>query len=145
MSADTATPAEQHVLEHLYLVFYGDLGLCGCGNPETALTLIRDLLRLAPFHQDGHWQQVHALIGSDGAHHIVLSALDNADLIEHGGSIGGSWATDKGQWMLWAIEQAGDLDDLPDRLSMIGFPHDGDGTCSDDCWIIPSPMKERTP
>lgn len=126
---------DENVLEHLNYVFYSDLKLCGCGDPASAWQLIHGLLKLAPFYEDQRWKQARELIGSDGAKHIVLSAMTDADLLEHGGSIGGSWATDKGRWVLWAIDEAGGPEDLDTRVDEVGYPHEGQG-CSDTCWKV---------
>lgn len=129
--------ADESVLEHLNYLFYGDLKLCGCGDPESAWKLIHDLLKLTPFYEDQRWKKAQKLIGSDGAHHIVLSVMDEAGLIQHGGSIGGSWATDKGRWVLWAIEQAGGVEAMYEPVDDAGYPHAGQG-CSDTCWKVPA-------
>jgi hypothetical protein len=117
------------VLQHVNGLFYTDLGLCGCGNAEEAFELIRDLLRLAPFYE--HRDEVRALIGDGPTGHIVLSTLDHADLIEHGGTIHGSWLTDKGEWYLKALNTVNVWDDID-----VGLPHD-DGKCTDTCWTVP--------
>lgn len=117
------------VLQHVNGLLYMDLGLCGCGNPEEAFELVRDLLRLAPFYE--HRDEVRALIGDGAPSHIILSTLDHADLIEHGGSIHGSWLTDKGQWYLNALNTVTVWDEID-----VGLPHDG-AKCTDACWTAP--------
>jgi len=62
---------------------YGDLSICGCGNPEDAYTLVRDLLALTPFYEGENWHRAVALIGTPGAVHLVISALGHAGLVEH--------------------------------------------------------------
>jgi hypothetical protein len=57
--------------------------------------------------------------GSGGAYHVVLSALDRATLIEHGGSIGAHYRD------LLNRYKCGNLDES-------GYPHDGNG-CPADC------------
>jgi hypothetical protein len=127
--------SREHVLSHLYVIFYDNqqgLGLCGCGNPEAAYDLIRDLLSLAPFYEDSRWKTAEALTGNiPGAHHIVLGAMDRAGLIEHGSSQNGAWLTDKGTWCLAAMRTA-EFDDLDQH----GYPHDGEA-CTDACWRLP--------
>ena len=73
-----------------------EIKICGCGNPEDAVELVRQILNLCPLHTDRRWEKAKELIGSSGAFHIVLSDLTEAQLMEHGGSIGGSWLTDRG-------------------------------------------------
>jgi hypothetical protein len=132
MEAGMSTPAaanlDENAAQHACLLFYGELGMCGCGNPEDAYRLIRDILDLTPFYEGDNWQKVNELIGSPTVVHIVVSMLNNADLIEHGTIIDGSWLTKKGKYfrdVLRAVpwEQA-DSDE-------IGYPHNGE-PCT--CW-----------
>jgi len=122
----------EHVLDHVYKLFYGDLGMCGCGNPEDAYDLIRKLLDAAPFWEDPN--AVRDLIGQPGAYHIVLGSLTRVELLEHGGGIGGSWLTPKGEWFRDALRTV-KFDDLGDDGSNVGLPHDG-GECTDACWLV---------
>ncbi len=121
-------------LSHLYALFYGEGGLrfCGCGSPEDAYALVRDILTLAPFFEGwetGHanHEKVRALIGTDGAFYLVLYGLDGAGLLEHGGSVGGSWLTAKGRHYLEMMRRY-----QWDDLEHVGFPHDGDA-CTPEC------------
>jgi hypothetical protein len=120
-----------HILEHAYQLFYSDLDLCGCGNPENAYELVRDLLALAPFYEDGRWRLAESLIGTPGACHMVLGMLEHAGLLDHGTSLRGAWLTDKGHWYLAALREV-QFDDLDE----VGFPHDGEA-CTDACWRLP--------
>lgn len=132
---------EQRLLCHLYATL-NKIPCCGCGNPEDAHRLIHQILSLAPLHTDDSWQKARELIGSDGAFQIVLSALNDANLMEHGTTVGGSWLTDRGKWFLWAVEQVGGIGTLTDKLDGVGFPHDWDyeaqdvRPCVDACWTI---------
>ena len=125
----------EHTLTHLYQVFYGDLELCGCGNPDSAWVLLHELLAMMPLHEGGRSRMARVAIGSDGGHHIVLSAMDRAGLIEHGGGIGGSWITPKGAWLLRAIERAGGPGEVDELVDSVGLAHDG-GPCNPVCWIV---------
>jgi hypothetical protein len=119
--------------QHIYKLLYGDIGMCGCGNPEDAYELIRRVLDLAPFHQ--HPESVRDLIGHDGSYHLVLSLLTNAGLIEHGGGIGGSWLTGKGKHyreLLRRYEWDAIEADGGGVISEIGYPHDGK-PCDSGC------------
>jgi hypothetical protein len=81
--------------------------------------------------------------GSDGAQQIVLAAIDHAGLIDHGTSVWGSWLTERGKWVLWAVAQVGGVDGLGAKLDEVGFPHEYDPKtktmqpCTDDCWRVP--------
>lgn len=93
-------------------VIYDDLGFCGCGQPEEALKLVLTLLRLAPFYDSR--PEIEALLPDPGVQMIVLYTLDHAELIEHGGGVGGSWLTDKGERFLALLEATDDWDEITD-------------------------------
>ncbi|MFI5992481.1 hypothetical protein ACIBAC_11590 [Streptomyces sp. NPDC051362] len=119
-------------LDHLYKIFYEDLGLCGCGNPGDAYALVRDLLALAPFYEDEHWRLAETLTGGGAAHHIIMSVIDVAELTEHGSSVNGAWLTPKGAWCLHAMQAASF-----GQMGEGGLPHNG-RACTDDCWKLPA-------
>ncbi|WP_327335146.1 hypothetical protein OG473_39650 (plasmid) [Streptomyces anulatus] len=124
----------ENVLQHVNGLFYMDLGLCGCGLPEESFDLVRSLLALAPYHQSPEVRkQVAALCGNSVAQHMILSMLDGAELIEHGGTITGAWLTDKGEWYLQVMNSISDWDEID-----VGIPHNG-GKCTDACWRVPVP------
>lgn len=117
------TALELDELQHLNsLVFDRDgLRFCGCGNPDAAYALVRDLLSLAPFFD--HPSEVRERIGGPGVEDLVLYSLDGAGLIEHGTGIGGSWLTAKGRHYL-ALMRRYEWDDIEDEE--IGLAHDGE-------------------
>ncbi|MFF8589963.1 hypothetical protein ACF061_00745 [Streptomyces sp. NPDC015220] len=124
------TPGE-HVLDHLYRIFYEDLGICGCGNPEDVYVLVRDLLALCPLYENDGWRLAEALTGGGAAQQIALSLLDTAELTEHGSTINGSWLTTKGVWCLQAMKA------VPfEQMHDAGLPHDGED-CTSKCWQVP--------
>jgi hypothetical protein len=134
--------------QHLHILFYdnhGGLGLCGCGNPEDAYGLVRDLL--GHIHERGEWKRFDELIGSTGAVHIVLGQLDRVGLTDHGGVIHGAWLTDKGKYALYMMRRHGwestVRGEMPDGVDDAGSPHwVGDGMpmgdCTDACWTAPN-------
>lgn len=105
-------PSCESDLTHLYRLLYEDIGFCGCGDPESAYDTIGMILALIrckwedPEKQEhAHWKACGELIRdqtgtTDGAFYLVLYALDHAGLLEHGGSVGGSWLTRKGSHYL---------------------------------------------
>lgn len=143
--ADTDRNAEQeNILCHLYKVLHSDMPSCGCGDPEAADRLVIGLLTVFADGQPDRAQRVQELIGgTDGAQQIVLASLDHAGLIDHGSSVWASWLTDRGKWVLWAVEQVGGADGLTCQLDEVGFPHEWDREaqamqpCTDDCWRVP--------
>jgi hypothetical protein len=123
-------------LSHLYGLFYGEMSLCGCGRPGEAIALVGRLLNLAPFYD--HISEVAGVFGGNaGVQHIVLSVMDEAGLIEHGGSISGSWATVKGRAVRHLLS-LGTGSDLDDALHGVGYPHSGE-PCPGDCWAAWAP------
>jgi hypothetical protein len=143
--------AHEDMLSHLNLLWYGrapeGLDFCGCGNPEDVWRLIHSILALTPLHEDGHRQQVRELVGTDAAFHVVLYVMTSGDLLEHGGSVGGSWITPKGEWARWAIGLVADewgWDTVDEMVSEFGLPHyhdvpqDEAGVCGPDCWTVPA-------
>lgn len=110
-------------LQHLNsLVFDRDgLRFCGCGNPDEAYALVRDLLALAPFFD--HRPEVRNRIGGGpGVEMLVLYSLDGAGLIEHGTGIGGSWLTPKGRHYL-DLMQRHEWEEIED--DEVFLQHDG--------------------
>lgn len=132
------------IASHLYLIFADDIPLCGCGDPQAGRALVHQLLTLTPFYEDGHAQQAEALCGTNGAFQIIIGLLNHAGLLEHGSSHHGSWLTDRGRWVLWAVDQLGGIDALDARLEHTGYPHEWDSKkhamqeCADACWTIPT-------
>lgn len=126
LTSGSSRPADPHCVrcedecEHLNRLFYSDLALCGCGNPEASYDLVRGLLVLAPFYE--RYKEVRDFFGdapaSEGAYHMVLSLMTHAGLIEHGGTAGGSWATEKGKRYL-ELMQRHSFDDM----DKTGSPH----------------------
>jgi hypothetical protein len=130
----------QVVTEHAYKLFYEDLGLCGCGIPEAAYELVRDVLVLVADDEDRHgWAPlVKTLLGSPGAYHLIMSSLDEADLIDHGSSIDGAWLTDKGRWYASTLRMIEDWDAFDEA----GYPHEG-ANCTGACWDMQQVEEEE--
>jgi hypothetical protein len=133
-------------LQHLYALFYGDLGICGCNMPWEAYNVVRDLLAYcAQDHADRDCHDLNRIIGTDGAVHLVLCLLDNAKLIEHGSTVAGAWLTDKGrcalEWM--RRHEWEDREDGTPRVDETGYPHDG-GDCTAACWVPSEPSKPQS-
>lgn len=92
-----------HADEHFaYTVVADGLRLCGCGNPDAILAEVLDVLRACPLWE-GRWNPDPEAWGSLGAE-LLLHAMDSAELIEHGTSVGGSWATPKGERFLAVMD-----------------------------------------
>ncbi|MBD3004697.1 hypothetical protein [Streptomyces sp. 5-10] len=122
------------VLAHAYKLFESDMGLCACGQPWEGYELVRRLLDLAPYYE--HPDRVTAAIGNDGSAHLVLSMLTRAELIEHGGAVGGSWLTPKGAWYRDALRLIDSWEEFDDGRFTAPSPHEGT-PCGDACWNDP--------
>lgn len=132
---------------HLYALFADNITGCGCNQPETAYYLVRNILNLTPFHDDGNWLKAQALIGSDGAFQIIIGLLSNLDLMEHGGSMGGSWITPKGEYIRELMHKHPwyttglDADGVtPNGVDDRGYPecYNADGGCPPEHWLAPA-------
>lgn len=131
---------------HLHALFYDHILGCGCNQPEAAYHLVRDILDLAPFYDNGNWRKAQALIGTDGAFQIVIGLLTSLDLLEHGGSMGGSWITPKGEYVRDMLHRHpwytnGSDDGIePNGVDDAGYPecYNADGGCPSDHWLTPA-------
>lgn len=141
---------QERIASHLYLIFTDHIPLCGCGDPQAGRELVHRILSLAPLYENERYKEAEGLCGTDAAFQIIMGLLSHADLLEHGSSLYGSWLTDRGRWLLWAVDQLGGIGALEDRLDGTGYPHDWDRDkhamqeCTDACWTIPAPP-EPTP
>ncbi len=90
---------------------YAFLGMCGCGCPEDAYNFCRDVLSKfdrRENHRDDKapWIDAEAAVKAlilerpDEAAHVLSHLLTERDLLEHGGSVGGSWLTAWGEQLV---------------------------------------------
>jgi hypothetical protein len=97
------------------------LNLCGCGNPDAAYQFLLDTL--SAFDRSDSWEASCERIREwwavgEGPGYLVLYFLTNADLLEHGGSVGGSWLTPKGKDALNCLRSWGvDPDHWPEQTT----------------------------
>lgn len=102
------------------------LGFCGCGDPREASEAIRNLLDAydrkahpwpnaapfdevawAPWRDERRKLEAEALpAGAWGQ--IALYWLTTCGLLEHGGSVSGSWLTPQGEEVLVALREHGE-------------------------------------
>jgi hypothetical protein len=108
MAATNSTPA---MTRRELRVFLQDW-FCGCGSPDAAADTLRILLALHPLHSNR--EAFEALVPNNGIQYLLLYTLDQFDLTEHGGNVGGGWLTDKGHAVLAALdnEKADDYEAL---------------------------------
>lgn len=91
---------------------YAFLGLCGCGCPEEAYNFCRDVLLCFdrrgchdnPPTKEWIWAEeaITAIIKErpDQAANVLAHLLTRRDLLEHDGSVGGSWLTKWGEQLV---------------------------------------------
>ena len=99
----------------------GLLKWCGCGSPESALIYLRDTLADIQHRSEVEWKQNPPIYAGklsarmaalpDGLQYIYWYWIDNMELIEHGGSVGGSWLTERGRQFLARL-QAMNIEEL---------------------------------
>lgn len=104
--------------------YYNKLNWCGCGNPEEAIKLLRDVLSciaerfngnetLANKSFERYVERMEELLCYKSKYAIYLSyfyVMDSHGLLEHGGGVGGSWLTDSGKELLEHLNIAAELD-----------------------------------
>lgn len=98
-----------NIIEESLSEFACDLGLCGCGSPEDTNEVIR-LILIAQNQET--WEDKQKSLNNvcninvdenynyNGLIQFVLYILDSHEFLEHGGSIGGAWLTEKGKIFL---------------------------------------------
>jgi len=94
------------------------LDFCGCGNPDEGYDALLETLRAYDeggdrkawaYARGGNWEGP-----GSGYDMLILYFLNAHGLMEHGGSVGGSWLTDKGKKVRAFLEEWGtDPDDWP--------------------------------
>lgn len=81
---------------------------CGCGNPEDAWIALRNFLEIFEERASQTRDDVTWMLNLDrykefeksngiGVAHLLLYLMSGAGVIEHGGSVFGSWLTPLGQ------------------------------------------------
>lgn len=114
-------------LSEVRAIFFDDFGFCGCGSPESAAEYLLAGLAALKARSDSDWSDAaqdecnkfFPEYGRKAPEVFSLYLLDKAELIEHGGSISGSWLTEKGIEFLkaakhYGTEQIFSLDDEED-------------------------------
>lgn len=103
-----------------------ELGFCGCGDPEGALSFLRDVLsifELRILEGKSHWEEGtaqlwqklalgHPEYGLLGLSYLYY--LDSVGLLEHGTSIYGSWLSERGEEILQALREV-DIETMMER------------------------------
>lgn len=96
----------------IHTFWYGKANMCGCGDPEVVLAMIRD--ELARLSLKGDRPEPERA----PAWYLLAYSLDAWGLSEHGTSLGWPWLTDEGEALLAAMQSV-DLASALDDGSMI--------------------------
>lgn len=120
-TVNTCPGADLHFANEM---IFGKSGLrfCGCGLPEDALDVVRSVLEHFA-DKDRDWRIEWGADLPDGVQVLVLYTVDGAGLLEHGGSVYGSWLTPAGERFL-AVLQRRTWDQIEDAGIACG-----DATC----------------
>lgn len=87
----------------LETIYFGEIGMCGCGNPKDVKKFIYELLKNHKEYEDDYdamtenRKRIIKETDTNVIFEFVFHVLDHNDLLNHGGSIYGSWLTEKGE------------------------------------------------
>ncbi len=94
------------------------LDFCGCGNPCEGYDALLDTLSSYSTGDRQKWAEARGGNWSgagNGYDFLILYFLNAHDMMEHGGSVGGSWLTKKGKAVKLFLEEWGtDPGEWPD-------------------------------
>ncbi len=114
--------------------WFEQLHFCGCGVQGGVIGIFRDAMQImhhrsAAIDDEGAWmagyEKLKNLLGGDDNpfYYLVMYTLDAHDLTEHGGSVGGSWLSDKGRALLAGMANKTN-DELDKMLQHDEFEHE---------------------
>ena len=96
----------EEVREDFEAIYFGELGMCGCGTPTELMMFIYELLKN---HKQWKDEEITTKVMEENRKRIIKDAnpdivfefifhvLDKNDLLEHGVSIYSAWLTKKGE------------------------------------------------
>lgn len=102
---------------------------CKCGEPEEAAAALYKLLGLFPLHSNNGVLKLQDWLGGDsGMFYLLLGLIEDKGLIEHGGSISGSWLTLLGEQIRDALarEEADEFEKVCEPCCIHGFSIDNE-------------------
>lgn len=86
-------------------IYYNTIGMCGCGSPDEVRQFLFDLLENHRQYKDDEItyevmsekrKEIIKSVDTDIIFEIIFHLFNNAELLEHGGSVYGSWFTEEG-------------------------------------------------
>lgn len=88
-------------------MYYGQMKFCGCGCPEEVHRFTMKCVGAFDRDKVGWGGEtgiaaIRSVVSADpeAAAYFIAYAIENMDLTEHGGSVGGSWLTERGKQFL---------------------------------------------
>ena len=94
-------PDDCHYKTKAEAIYYGRMGLCGCGSPSEISKFLIDCL---VFNEnniiDLEKLKLKVKENPDLVAEFILHFLNSVDILEHGGSVYGSWITDFGKQVI---------------------------------------------
>lgn len=109
---------EQLIEECEDFFYYEKLNWCGCGDPDTVKTIVRNFLQSVEMKMSDNadigfqkYFNVHSVYDNDLLLCLAYT-MDAADFTEHGSSIGGAWLTEEGKMFLWLLCQNKELSEI---------------------------------
>lgn len=86
-----------------------EFGFCGCYMPTENLKLIRDglnhLKTRSEYEYEEQIKRAVEIFGNESSYAFFLYWVDKEELTEHGGSVWGSWLSEKGEQTLQDLEE----------------------------------------
>lgn len=86
-----------------------NLKLCGCGDPEKTYTILKETLEIFDNNnweekckKQKAWEEKYGDLAF-----LTLYFLNSFDLLEHGGSVGGSWLSQEGKTLVKYLNENG--------------------------------------
>lgn len=92
--------------EDFEAIYFGEIGMCGCGQPEDVKKFIYELLKNHKEYKDEkityevmseNRKRIIQETDTDVVFEFVFHILEHNDLLEHGSSVYGSSFTEKGE------------------------------------------------
>lgn len=87
-------------------IYFGEMGMCNCGNPEDVKKFLYELLKNHKGHISGEItydemvktrERIIKETDTDVIFEFVFHVFERIGLLQHGGSVYGSWLTEKGE------------------------------------------------
>ena len=101
-------------------IYYGTLGMCGCGRPEEVKQFLFDLSENHRKHQDDEitWDVMYKeririikTTDADVIFEVIFHVFEKCGLLYHGSSVHGSWFTKEGSDFLKLLAEFKDVED----------------------------------